>query len=161
MALHAPPTTEGRTENIALLRHAISNNRRSFHAPIDWDASPGDLVDWCTRVVEACVFATSTDALSYQNANFVILQALRRQTTNSMLPWEFAFAYLSCSEFEMVENDSERMTVSAPIYNSLEHCPKCGSKATWEQKQTRSADEGCTVFWRCTNTKCRKTWTRY
>ena len=159
--MDASPTTKARTENMAQLRCAIRNNPSSLHAPIDWDANPEDLVDWSTRVVEACVFATCTGALSYQNASCVILEALRNQTANSYLPWEFTFAYLSCSEFKMMENVPELPPAPGLVYNSLEHCPKCGSKATWEQKQTRSADEGCTVFWKCTNVKCRKTWTRY
>ena len=50
--MDASPTMEVRTENIAQLRCAVRNNPSSLHAPIDWDASPEDLVDWSTRVVE-------------------------------------------------------------------------------------------------------------
>lgn len=36
-------------------------------------------------------------------------------------------------------------------------CKKCGSSdVTWEQKQTRSADEAMTVF--CTCSKCKQRW---
>jgi DNA-directed RNA polymerase subunit M/transcription elongation factor TFIIS len=120
--------------------------------------------DWAARVIEACIFATAVDALSYENANCVILRALREKEQSNemaMLPWEFVFVHLSCSTFEFVDEDPETDRTIDQVYESLEHCPKCGSKATWEQKQTRSADEGCTVFWKCTNAKCGKTWRRY
>ena len=36
-------------------------------------------------------------------------------------------------------------------------CRRCGSEeVTWEEKQTRSADEGATVF--CTCTRCHNRW---
>jgi DNA-directed RNA polymerase subunit M len=39
-------------------------------------------------------------------------------------------------------------------------CPKCNhNKAVYWQLQTRSADEGSTIFYRCV--KCRYTWRSY
>jgi len=42
-------------------------------------------------------------------------------------------------------------------YQSIVHCNRCGSKEVmWEEKQTRSADEGATLFCMCT--KCKNRW---
>tara|TARA_B100000945_G_C20362252_1_gene587769 strand:- start:772 stop:1251 length:480 start_codon:yes stop_codon:yes gene_type:complete len=43
-------------------------------------------------------------------------------------------------------------------YNTTLKCRRCGSsEVSWEQKQTRSADEASTVF--CTCQKCNNRWT--
>lgn len=42
--------------------------------------------------------------------------------------------------------------------SALARCNRCRGRAVFTQKQTRSADEGCTVFWRCT--KCGHQWVR-
>jgi transcription elongation factor S-II len=43
-------------------------------------------------------------------------------------------------------------------FEAIVRCRKCGSQeVTWEEKQTRSADEGATVF--CTCTVCKNRWT--
>lgn len=43
-------------------------------------------------------------------------------------------------------------------YNATLKCRRCGSsEVSWDQKQTRSADEASTVF--CTCTKCNNRWT--
>tara|TARA_B110000008_G_C16958760_1_gene559285 strand:- start:179 stop:664 length:486 start_codon:yes stop_codon:yes gene_type:complete len=43
-------------------------------------------------------------------------------------------------------------------YNATLKCRRCGSaEVSWEQKQTRSADEASTVF--CTCNKCNNRWT--
>jgi len=43
-------------------------------------------------------------------------------------------------------------------YNTTLKCRRCGSaEVSWEQKQTRSADEASTVF--CTCNKCNNRWT--
>lgn len=43
-------------------------------------------------------------------------------------------------------------------YKETLKCRRCGSsEVSWEQKQTRSADEASTVF--CTCTKCKNRWT--
>ena len=42
--------------------------------------------------------------------------------------------------------------------NVLARCHKCQGRAVFTQKQTRSADEGCTIFWRCT--RCGHQWVR-
>lgn len=42
-------------------------------------------------------------------------------------------------------------------FNAIVKCRRCGStEVTWEEKQTRSADEGCTVFVACTT--CQNRW---
>ncbi len=42
-------------------------------------------------------------------------------------------------------------------FASIVRCRKCGSNdVSWEEKQTRSADEGATVFVTCT--KCKHRW---
>ena len=42
-------------------------------------------------------------------------------------------------------------------FQSIVHCRKCGSdNVSWEEKQTRSADEGATVF--CVCMKCKTRW---
>jgi len=42
-------------------------------------------------------------------------------------------------------------------YQSIVQCNRCGSKEVmWEEKQTRSADEGATLFCMCT--KCKNRW---
>lgn len=38
-------------------------------------------------------------------------------------------------------------------------CKKCGSKANFVGLQTRSGDEGATIFYGCTNSLCGKRWT--
>ena len=40
--------------------------------------------------------------------------------------------------------------------DAMIRCKKCGGRAEWTQRQTRSADEAMTVFATCT--KCRRTW---
>jgi DNA-directed RNA polymerase subunit M/transcription elongation factor TFIIS len=43
-------------------------------------------------------------------------------------------------------------------FNTTLRCRRCGSsEVSWEQKQTRSADEASTVF--CTCNKCNNRWT--
>ena len=42
-------------------------------------------------------------------------------------------------------------------FQSVAKCRKCGSKdISWQEKQTRSADEGCTVFVTCND--CHHRW---
>ena len=42
-------------------------------------------------------------------------------------------------------------------FESIVRCRRCGSgEVTWEEKQTRSADEGATVF--CACTVCKNRW---
>ena len=42
-------------------------------------------------------------------------------------------------------------------FEAIVHCRRCGSEeVSWEEKQTRSADEGATVF--CVCTKCKNRW---
>jgi DNA-directed RNA polymerase subunit M/transcription elongation factor TFIIS len=42
-------------------------------------------------------------------------------------------------------------------YTAIVRCRRCGSnEVTWEEKQTRSADEGATVFCACTT--CKNRW---
>lgn len=42
-------------------------------------------------------------------------------------------------------------------FQAIVRCRKCGStEVRWEEKQTRSADEGATVFCSCTN--CKNRW---
>ena len=102
----------------------------------------------------------SSNEITYETGVDVVINSLR--TTNlSLLPWEFVFIHLSCSHYEIVTESLEGTEMVEDAAPSLETCSKCGAKATWEQKQTRSADEGCTVFWKCTNPACRKTWKRY
>lgn len=48
--------------------------------------------------------------------------------------------------------------VNDKSYNTTLKCRRCGSaEVSWEQKQTRSADEASTVF--CTCNKCNNRWT--
>ena len=43
-------------------------------------------------------------------------------------------------------------------FEALVRCRRCGGEeVTWDEKQTRSADEGATVFCRCTT--CQNRWT--
>ena len=49
--------------------------------------------------------------------------------------------------------------VKAQSSESLLRCRNCGgSDITWNQKQTRSADESSTIFCCCLNPKCKKRW---
>ena len=49
-------------------------------------------------------------------------------------------------------------TLNDKTYRTTLKCHRCGSpEVTWEQKQTRGADEAMTVF--CTCTKCHNRWT--
>lgn len=49
-------------------------------------------------------------------------------------------------------------TINQETYRSTLKCRRCGSsEVTWQQKQTRGADESMTCF--CTCTKCSNRWT--
>ena len=138
-------------------RYKASQTPGPLLVPKNWSKKPRK--DWLARAVESCIFMSS-DELTYENGVEIVLNSLR--TTNlSLLPWEFVFFQLSCSHYEVIDNSTDSAKVIEDTAPSLETCSKCGAKATWEQKQTRSADEGCTVFWKCTNPSCRKTWKRY
>ena len=60
------------------------------------------------------------------------------------------------SRFEkMLEDKYESMNDEE--FATIVHCKKCGSgDVRWEDKQTRSADEGASVF--CTCNKCHNRW---
>ena len=54
-----------------------------------------------------------------------------------------------------VFSDLDTMPVDDTVF-----CPKCENKgAYWHLRQTRSADEATTRFYRCT--KCKHTWREY
>lgn len=54
-----------------------------------------------------------------------------------------------------VFEDLDTMPVDETVF-----CPKCKNKgAYWHLRQTRSADEATTRFYRCT--KCKHTWREY
>ena len=140
----------------AQLRYAATNTPGPLLVPQNWSKQPRK--DWLPRAVESSIYMSSNE-LTYETGVDIVIHSLR--TTNlTLLPWEFVFLNLSCSHYEILTDslDAEPVEDTEP---SLETCSKCGAKATWEQKQTRSADEGCTVFWKCTNPACRKTWKRY
>lgn len=57
---------------------------------------------------------------------------------------------------QMLQEKYEMM--NDKTYKETLKCRRCGSSdVSWEQKQTRSADEASTVF--CTCTKCKNRWT--
>ena len=61
------------------------------------------------------------------------------------------------SRFEQMLQEKYDM-VNDKSYHTTLKCRRCGSpEVSWEQKQTRSADEASTVF--CTCTKCNNRWT--
>ena len=54
-----------------------------------------------------------------------------------------------------VFSDLDTMPIDETVF-----CPKCENKgAYWHLRQTRSADEATTRFYRCT--KCKHTWREY
>ena len=59
------------------------------------------------------------------------------------------FGQMLEEKYEMLNDKSYKETLK---------CARCGSgEVSWEQKQTRSADEAMTVY--CTCNKCNKRWT--
>jgi DNA-directed RNA polymerase subunit M/transcription elongation factor TFIIS len=49
-------------------------------------------------------------------------------------------------------------SINDPTLQAIVQCRKCGgSEIQWDEKQTRSADEGCTLF--CVCLKCKHRWT--
>lgn len=156
-------TMQHRLDALKDIRQTIEAHPGCLLSPLDWEAAPNDLNDWASRAVEACVFATTTNILSYRNACVILCEPIQDvQELFPLLPWEYVFITLSSTAFERrKEAASKKVGDVYDSYDSLEKCPKCGSKASWEQKQTRSADEGCTVFWKCSNAGCAKTWRRY
>ena len=61
------------------------------------------------------------------------------------------------TRFEQMLQEKYDM-VNDKSYNTTLKCRRCGSaEVSWEQKQTRSADEASTVF--CTCNKCNNRWT--
>ncbi|MEW6592559.1 MAG: transcription factor S [Candidatus Hadarchaeota archaeon] len=70
-------------------------------------------------------------------------------------------------EYKMAKKSEEREEVTvveeeAPstLPTARTKCPKCGNdQAYWWIRQTRSADEPSTRFYRCT--KCKKVWREY
>lgn len=51
---------------------------------------------------------------------------------------------------------------SQDVVPGTEKCPKCkGNRVHMKEIQTRSADEGATLFFRCADPKCGKTWKQY
>lgn len=58
--------------------------------------------------------------------------------------------------FEQMLQDKYE-AVDDPECRAMVRCRRCGSsEVTWEEKQTRSADEGASVFFTCTT--CSKVW---
>ncbi len=48
------------------------------------------------------------------------------------------------------------------VVPGTEKCPKCkGNRVHMKEIQTRSADEGATIFFKCADPKCGKTWKQY
>ncbi len=54
----------------------------------------------------------------------------------------------------------EKEFLSLP--KTLATCPKCAhTEALWWLQQTRSGDEAPTLFFRCTNPRCKHSWRQY
>lgn len=55
---------------------------------------------------------------------------------------------------EMLQEKYE--SLNDRTFAAIDKCKKCGStELRWEEKQTRSADEGSSVFWTCVSCKHR------
>lgn len=58
--------------------------------------------------------------------------------------------------------EAEENLMDQEVEDGIHQCNSCGSKKTKSCSiQTRSADEGMTVFVKCTNPKCGKMWKQY
>lgn len=74
-----------------------------------------------------------------------ILEDIERETNVRKLRFE----QMLQEKYDMMNDKS---------YNTALKCRRCGSsEVSWDQKQTRSADEASTVF--CTCNKCNNRWT--
>ena len=78
-------------------------------------------------------------------ARGTIVEDIERETQDRKIRFE----QMLHEKYEMMNDKSYKETLK---------CRRCGSpEVTWEQKQTRSADEASTIF--CTCTKCKNRWT--
>ena len=90
-----------------------------------------------------------------------------------MHPREGILECNSCGSFKNLSNKSYKIKKNVKSKNTVKYvedldpgegvteiCPKCGhNKATYELKQTRSADEAPTRFFTCL--KCKHKWREY
>lgn len=78
-------------------------------------------------------------------AKDTIIEDIEKESVNRKMRFE----QMLQEKYEMLNDKS---------YNTTLKCRRCGSaEVSWEQKQTRSADEASTVF--CTCNKCNNRWT--
>ena len=78
-------------------------------------------------------------------AKGTIIEDIERETKQK----QERFEHILQEKYDKVNRESYRTTLK---------CGRCGSSdVSWEQKQTRGADEAMTVF--CTCGKCNKRWT--
>lgn len=129
-----------------------------------------------TRNVEAAIHSVCTTENEYVDKCQQIILNLKN---NPILKDKYGIDILTKSDSELAENtivaDIERESKDRKVrfeqmlhekyemmndksYKATLKCRRCGSsEVSWEQKQTRSADEASTVF--CTCTKCKNRWT--
>jgi DNA-directed RNA polymerase subunit M/transcription elongation factor TFIIS len=103
--------------------------------------------------LEHAIFFSSPDLLRYASNSLLVLN-LVRSLTQVINPEMIAYAAIHTMPDERNTEDE----VSEDDAPALQLCPKCSSRATFSQKQTRSADEGFTIFFECTNAKCKHKW---
>lgn len=135
-----------------------------------------DYVDFeKARVVEACVHAMSTTYNIYiDKMQQVILNAKNNPELNLKGPDIVLMSDEEMAKGTIIEDiaresHEQRLKfeqimqekydrINEQSYRTTLKCRRCGSSdVTWEQKQTRGADEAMTVF--CTCNKCKNRWT--
>jgi len=128
-----------------------------------------------SRIIESAIHSVSRQEAEYidkaQQLIFNIKQnpALIENKENTLLLTDDEMAKntviediqheteLRKTRFEQMLQEKYDM-VNDKSYNTTLKCRRCGSaEVSWEQKQTRSADEASTVF--CTCNKCNNRWT--
>lgn len=102
--------------------------------------------------LEHAIFFSSSDLLRYASNSLRVLD-LVRSLTKVTNPEMIAYAAIHTTQ-----DDSQAEEADEDDAPALQLCPRCSSRATFSQKQTRSADEGFTIFFECTNAKCRHKW---
>ena len=125
------------------------------------------------REVESCIHASSTNDSEYKDS---LLRACFNMTANPSLddpvliataPDNLLTAGTLLEQIEtevtmrrkrfenMLEEKYEAL--NDLTYEALVRCRRCGSsEISWEEKQTRSADESMSLF--CVCTKCKNRW---
>lgn len=143
--------------------------RRQRGLRLIFSSRPNDF-DMC-RTVEACCHAVSSTPDEYddhivraafnlkQNREMgaAVVQTDDRTLTEGTVVGRIeAEKRLRAERFEQMLQEKYQ-SLDDEKFQAIVRCRRCGSEdVSWEEKQTRSADEGATVF--CVCTSCKNRW---